>query len=131
MPVVRITKEDLKQQLDAADEAARPVAVDVRLRYPFEHSTLKLPGAIRLAPHAPEPAALPRDRMLVLYDSDPDEITAVRMAADLLRQGFRVQVLKGGLPDWLAANLPTETKEAVRPAPPPAAPAKEPAAAKT
>lgn len=131
MPVVRITKEDLKQQLDAADEAARPVAVDVRLRYPFEHSTLKLPGAIRLAPQAPEPAALPRDRTLVLYDSDPDEITAVRMAADLLRQGFRVQVLKGGLPDWLAANLPTETKEAVRPAPPPAAPAKEPAAAKT
>jgi 3-mercaptopyruvate sulfurtransferase SseA len=104
--------------------------VDVRLRYPFEHSTLKLPGALRLAPHGADRATLPRDRDLVLYDSDPDEITSVRMAADLLGQGFRVQVLKGGLPDWLAANLPTETKDAVRPAPLPPAAVKEAPAAK-
>lgn len=133
MPVARISKEDLQTKLDAPDEAARPVIVDARLRYPFEHSTLKLPGAIRLAPHAPAPASLPKDRDLVLYDSDPDEITSVRMAADLLSQGYRAQVLTGGLPGWLAANLPTETKDAVRPAPPPApaatpAPAAEPAA---
>lgn len=130
MPVARISKEDLKQQLDAPDEGARPVVVDVRLRYPFEHSTLKLPGALRLAPNAPDAAKLPKDRTLVLYDSDPDEITSVRLAADLLGQGFRVQVLKGGLPDWLSANLPTETKDAVRSAPPPPASAKEPAAPK-
>lgn len=130
MPVVRISKEDLQQKLDATDEAARPVLVDVRLRYPFEHSTLKLPGALRLAPHAADASTLPKGRDLVLYDSDPDDITSVRMAADLLGQGFRVQVLKGGLPDWLSANLPTETKDAVRPAPPPPAPVKEPAAPK-
>ncbi|MEW5981589.1 MAG: rhodanese-like domain-containing protein [Acidobacteriota bacterium] len=130
MPVTRMTKETLKQELDAADDAARPVLVDVRLRYPFEHSTVKLPGAIRLAPHEPGSASLPRDRELVLYDSDPNEVTSVQMAADLLARGYRVRVLKGGLPDWLSANLPTETKDAVRPAPPPAAAAKEPAVAK-
>jgi rhodanese-related sulfurtransferase len=130
MPVARISKEDLKQLMDGPDEAARPVLVDARLRYPFEHSTLKLPGALRLAPHAEDAARLPKDRALVLYDSDPDEITSVRMAADLLGQGFRVQVLKGGLPDWLSANLPTETKEAVRSAPPPPPAPKDPAAPK-
>lgn len=130
MPVARITKEDLQLTLEAADEAARPVVVDVRLRYPFEHSTLKLPGALRLAPNEPVPGTLPRGRDLVLYDSDPGDVTSVRVAADLLHRGFRVQVLQGGLPEWLAANLPTETKDAVRPAPPPAPAAKETAAAK-
>ena len=130
MPVARITKEDLTSKLDAANEGTRPVLVDVRLRYPFEHSSLQLPGAIRLAPDAPTTTGLPKDRDLVLYCSDPDEVTSVRVAAGLASQGYTVQVLKGGLPDWVAANLPTETKDAVRPIPPPAAAAKEPAAAK-
>ncbi|MEK6631244.1 MAG: rhodanese-like domain-containing protein [Acidobacteriota bacterium] len=120
MAVLRITKEDLKQKLDATDEALRPVLVDVRLRYPFEHSTLKLPGAIRWAPGEPQPPTLPRDRELALYDSDPDEITSVTVAAGLARSGYRVCVLKGGLPEWAAANFPTDTKDAVRSVPPPA-----------
>ena len=42
MPVPRISKEDLKQRLDSG---AQPVLVDARLKYPYEHSTVKLPGA--------------------------------------------------------------------------------------
>ena len=125
MAVLRITKEDLKQKLDEADEAARPVLVDARLRYPFEHSTMTLPGAIRVAPHEPSTAGLPKGRDIVVYDSDPDEITAGKVAAHFLKSGFTVRVLKGGLPEWVAANLPVDTKEAVRPAPPPAAAPKE------
>ena len=34
------------------------------------------------------------------------------MAAELIRQGYRAVALKGGIADWIAANLPTETKEA-------------------
>lgn len=119
MAVSRITKEDLKQQLDG-DEATLPALADVRLKYAWDHSTLKLPGALRLDPKAPDAHLLAKDRDLVLYDSDPDEITSVGVAAGLARDGFRVRVLKGGLPEWVAANLPTETKEAVRAAPPPA-----------
>jgi rhodanese-related sulfurtransferase len=123
MAVSRITKEDLKNKLDAA-EADRPVLVDARLRYPFEHSTMKLPGAVRIAPNEPSAARLNKGRDVVVYDSDPDEITAVRVAVELAKTGARVQVLKGGLPEWVAANLPVDTKEAVLPAPAPAAAAK-------
>jgi 3-mercaptopyruvate sulfurtransferase SseA len=63
---------------------------------------------------------LSKSRDLVVYDSDPDEITAVNVAAGLLRAGYRVSVLKGGLAEWAAANLPTESKAAIRPAPAPA-----------
>ena len=126
MAVSRITKEDLKQRLDGS-EAGRPALADVRRKYAWDHSTLKLPGAVRLDPKAPSTADLAKDRDLVVYDSDPDDITGVNVAADLAAAGFRVHVLKGGLPEWVAANLPTEVKDAVRAVPPPAAPA--PAAA--
>jgi len=130
MAVQRLTKEDLKQKIEAADESTRPVLVDARLKYPFEHSTVKLPGAIRFAPAGGQPPDLPKHRDLVVYDSDPDEITAVSVAAGLLGAGYRVSVLKGGLAEWVGASLPIESKEAVRPAPPPApAPAAAAAAA--
>ena len=127
MAVSRITKEDLKQRLDG-DQSARPALADVRLKYAWDHSTLKLPGAVRLDPKNPQAAGLAKDRDLVLYDSDPNEITSVRVAAGLASSGYRVQVLKGGLPEWISANLPTETKDAVRAIPPPA-PAAAPAQA--
>lgn len=127
MAVSRISKEDLKARLDG-DEAGRPALADVRRKYAWDHSTLKLPGAARLDPKAPSTSVLSKDRDLVIYDSDPDEITSVEVAAALTLAGFRVQVLKGGLPEWVAANLPTETKDAVRALPPPAPPA-APAAA--
>ena len=114
MPVPRITKEDLKQRLDSSTP---PVLVDARLKYPYEHSTVKLPGAIRVAGDSPNPS-LPRDRDIVVYDSDPNELASSHVAAELIRQGYRASALKGGIVDWLAANLPTETKEAPKQAPP-------------
>ena len=114
MPVPRITKEDLKQRLDSAQP---PVVVDARLKYPYEHSTVRLPGAIRFPPDGPVPS-LPRDRDIVVYDSDPNELASTRVAVALIRQGYTVAALKGGIVDWLAANLPTETKEAPKQAPP-------------
>ncbi len=121
MAVIRISKEDLKARLDG-DEAGKPVLVDARLKYPWEHSSMKLPGAVRLAPNAVSAAGLPKDRDIVVYCSDPDDITSVRVAGELLSAGLKVCVLKGGLPEWVAANLPVDSKDAVRaPAPPPTA----------
>ncbi len=114
MPVPRITKEDLKQRLDSG---APLVLVDARLKYPYEHSTVKLPGAVRVAGDPPAPS-FPRDRDVVVYDSDPNELASSRVAAELIRLGYRAVALKGGIADWLAANLPTETKEAPKQAPP-------------
>jgi rhodanese-related sulfurtransferase len=114
VPVARISKEDLKQRLESA---LPPILIDARLKYPYEHSTVRLPGAIRYQPGGPLPA-LPRDRDIVVYDSDPNELASSGVAAQLIRQGFHAAALKGGISDWLAANLPTETKEAPQQAAP-------------
>ena len=114
MAVPRITKEELTQRLESG---GAPVLVDARLKYPFEHSTLRLPGALRYQVDAPPPS-LPRDRDIVVYDSDPNELASTHVAAELIRQGYRATALKGGIGEWIAANLPTETKEAPRQAAP-------------
>ena len=114
MSVKRITKEDLKQRLDAG---AAPVLVDARLKYPYEHSTVRLPGAIRYRAGGVAPS-LPHDRDIIVYDSDPNELAASEVAADLIRRGYRAVALKGGIAEWLAGNLPTEIKEAPRQAAP-------------
>ena len=117
MPVPRISKEELKQRLELAD-ASLPVVLDVRLKYPYEHSTVRLPGALRMASDAVDTGRLPRDREIVTYDSDPDEVTSSHVAADLIRRGYRASALKGGIAEWVGANFPVETKESARPAVP-------------
>jgi len=112
--VPRISKEDLKAQLDSG---SAPAIVDARLKYPFEHSTLTLPGAIRFTGNGVAPSIAP-GREVVVYDSDPNELASSRVAADFIRQGYRASALKGGIVEWIAANLPTETKEAPKQATP-------------
>ena len=91
--------------------------VDARLKYPYEHSTVRLPGAIRYIGDGPMPS-IPRDRPVVVYDSDPNELASSRVAAGLIRQGYRAAALKGGIVEWIDAKLPTETKDAPKQAPP-------------
>ena len=111
MPVPRITKEELRQRLESADPAARPLVIDARLKYPYAHSAVRLPGAIRVAPTSREYPALSRDREIVAYDSDPGELVSSRVAADLIRLGYRASALKGGIADWVGANFPVEPRE--------------------
>ena len=110
--VPRISKEELKAQLEGGTS---PVIIDARLKYPYEHSTMRLPGAIR---YAGDHAALPRDREIVVYDSDPNEIASTHIVAELIRLGYRAAALKGGISDWVTASLPTETKAAPKQAAP-------------
>jgi rhodanese-related sulfurtransferase len=119
MAVVRISKEDLKRRLENATDGSvagspspGPVIVDVRLKYPYEHSTITLPGAIRMSPGLSDGSGLPRDRDIVLYDSDPDELVAERAAVALIRSGFRVVVLEGGIAGWATAKFATDRKSA-------------------
>jgi rhodanese-related sulfurtransferase len=111
MPVPRISRDELKRRLDAP-ASDRPVVVDVRLKYPYEHSTVRLPGSLRMAPSALDRSQLPLDRDIVLYDSDPDELVAERVADELGRLGFHAAVLAGGISGWVNAKLPVESKPA-------------------
>jgi rhodanese-related sulfurtransferase len=115
VPVERITKEQLKERLDRGDT---PTILDVRLKYAYEHSTVKLPGAIRVPPYAIDSVSIPSGADIVAYDSDPNELVSTRVAGELLQKGLKVRVLRGGVPEWLAANFPIETKDAPRSAPP-------------
>jgi rhodanese-related sulfurtransferase len=119
MPVPRISKEELKQRLDSSEPDRGPLILDARLKYPYEHSTVRLPGAIRVPPYEPlDISRLPRDREIVVYDSDPDELVSARVAAELIRRGFRAFALKGGIAEWMSANYPFENKEAPKAAAP-------------
>ena len=111
MLVPRITTEELKQRLDG-DAASHPVIVDVRLKYPYEHSTVMLPGALRMGPGVVDRARLSPDRDIVVYDSDPEDLVSERAAADLIRNGYRAMALAGGIAAWMAAKLPTDSKPA-------------------
>ena len=110
MAVPRISHDELKRRMD--DAAAAPVVVDVRLKYPYEHSTALLPGARRSGPGAVDPALLSRERDVVLYDSDPHELVAERLAAELIAAGYRAFVLQGGIGAWVTAKLPITRKPA-------------------
>ena len=110
MAVPRISCEELKRRMD--DAAAAPLIIDVRLKYPYEHSTVLLPGALRSGPGAVDRAMLSPDRDVILYDSDPDELVAERAAAALIADGYRAAVLQGGISAWMTAKLPTDTKPA-------------------
>ena len=114
MPVPRITTDDLKQRLDGAPDD-RPLIIDVRLKYPYEHSSVTLPGAIRMAPGELDIARLSKDRDVVLFDSDPEELVSARAAAELIRLGYRAAALSGGIAAWMAAKLPTDSKAAPQP----------------
>jgi rhodanese-related sulfurtransferase len=114
MAVPRISSEELKRRMD--DAATAPLIIDVRLKYPYEHSTVLLPGAVRSGPGAADRALLSRDRDIVFYDSDPDELVAEKAAADVIADGYRVSVLQGGIAAWVTAKLPTDSKPAPQPA---------------
>ena len=62
--------------------------------------------------------AVPSGAEVVVYDSDPHELAASHVAARFIRSGARASALKGGIVDWLAGNLPVETKDAPRQAAP-------------
>jgi rhodanese-related sulfurtransferase len=114
MAVPRITTGELKRRLDEAGSTV-PIVLDVRRKYPYAHSTITLPGAVRIAPDdAREPilTGLPAARDLVIYDSDPDELVAEGVAAALIGAGYRAFALRGGISAWAAARLPTDSKPA-------------------
>ena len=115
MSVPRITKEDLKQQLDGG---AAPVLVDARLKYPVraQHGASARRDPLSGRRHrAVQSRAIARSSCTTPTRTSspvPD------VAAELIRQGYRAAALKGGIVDWLEANLPTETKDAPQMAPP-------------
>jgi adenylyltransferase/sulfurtransferase len=109
VPVPRISRDDLKSRLDNAEPVAKPLLLDVRLKYPYEHSTMKLPGSTRMAPDAVNPAQLPRDREIVAHCKMGGR--SAKATEFLKSVGFtNVKNLKGGILDWIDKVDPSQPK---------------------
>ena len=98
----RITVAELGAQIDRGES---PVLLDVRTPMALPHA--RIPGALQMHGKA-LPAALdtlPRDTLIVVYCACPNEASAVVVARQLRRKGFRrVLPLQGGVDAWVAAG---------------------------
>ena len=94
---------------DALAGASPPLVVDVGTRL-AQSVRPRIPGALPLDLDAiARHADLPQDRDIVLYCACPNEASARRAAAILLRRGLRrARPLAGGIDAWIARGYPTE-----------------------
>jgi rhodanese-related sulfurtransferase/DNA-binding transcriptional ArsR family regulator len=107
--------------LDRPDLLARLARDEVTLidvRPPVEFESGHLPGAICMPlDELPEHIAeLPRDRPVVAYCRGTYCLSADEAVALLASHGFEAYRLDGGWPEWVAADLPTNTREGDVPA---------------
>ena len=105
----RITPEGLKKKLDAGEKI---LVIDLHGRRDGARGHQGIPGATcidphRLGQHADGRTPIPRDREVVLYCSEPHELTSARVALELRHRGFeRVRPLAGGLRAWHERGFP-------------------------
>ena len=115
MPVERITKEQLKERLDRGD---KPTILDVRLKYAYEHSTVKLPGAIRVPPYAIESVPIPSGGDIVAYDSIPTSWSAPTSRPSFCGRALRLASSKAvSLNGWppISPSKPKKRRGRLRP----------------
>ncbi len=99
--MARILPQELKRMMDSGEPF---VLVD--LRNALEREEGWIPGSVGLAE-----MALHAGAEVVLYCSCPDEVSSVRAALRLRRDGVgRVRPLEGGFPEWRELGYPVETK---------------------
>lgn len=108
---LRMTRIDIAQLRALLDGEPPPVIVDVRREMGRKIDPYVIPGALALrdGDAAPQLAALPRDRKLVMYCDCPNEISAALASEELKSHGFAdVAPLAGGLSAWRAAGYALE-----------------------
>jgi membrane protein DedA with SNARE-associated domain/rhodanese-related sulfurtransferase len=96
---------------EAAGEMAGGAWIcDVRSHGYLDARAMRIKGSRRLDPNtiARSKATLPADRALLVYCTCLREATSARVARELLKDGIRVAVIKGGLRAWTKAGLPVE-----------------------
>ena len=107
--MARITPEELKQKIDAAEDL---LILDVRPLLEFEAEPRKIPGALylpleRLLKDPPDFSPL---REVILYCDCPNEISSAQAAAALKKRGMKaVRPLAGGFQAWRDRNYPLES----------------------
>jgi membrane protein DedA with SNARE-associated domain/rhodanese-related sulfurtransferase len=100
--VPRIEAAELRRQLTGDN---RPLVLDLRSQM-LRDGEVGIPGAmpVLLSEIESRLAKLPHDRDIITYCACPNDVTAIRAAKALRRQGYvRVAALRGGVEAWSAA----------------------------
>jgi membrane protein DedA with SNARE-associated domain/rhodanese-related sulfurtransferase len=94
----------------AREMAAGAWIYDVRSHGYFDVKATRIHGSRRFDPNALNQSRFdfPPDRPVYVYCTCVREATSARVARELLKQGIRVAVIKGGLRAWKKAGLPVE-----------------------
>ena len=97
--VPRISAGELAELLEGPDP---PIVLDVRSRSGFARDPYRIPASERLPPDEVADWAREHEpgRLVALYCTCHNEATAVRAAAELMRQGHDGRALQGGLDAW-------------------------------
>jgi membrane protein DedA with SNARE-associated domain/rhodanese-related sulfurtransferase len=104
--MARITPEELKRRLDAAEPT---VIIDLRHAMEFATEPGGIPGSLRVTPEELEVrfSEIPTHGEVVLYCSCPNEASSARSALRLKRHGVeRVRPLEGGIQRWRELGYP-------------------------
>jgi membrane protein DedA with SNARE-associated domain/rhodanese-related sulfurtransferase len=96
-----------------AMSAEGALVYDVRSHGYYSGNATRIRGSLRLDPNAlHQPGAqpgLPADKIIYVYCTCAGEATSLRVAKELIDNGFQVAVIRGGLRGWRRAGLPVET----------------------
>lgn len=104
--MARISVDELYQLLQQGDP---PTIVDVRS--PLSQQAGRIPGAVAIADDAVQTfvATVPSDHEVIVYCACPNEVSAARVAKQLMQRGYRrVRPLHGGIDAWIAAGYSLE-----------------------
>lgn len=102
------------RQLALILDSGEVLPVDLRGEEEYQASGFIIPGAVHMTPadFILKHKGLPRDKMLVVYCSCPNDATSHDAATILVDAGYSdVFVLQGGWAEWLLGDYPLEDKD--------------------
>ena len=104
---LRMARMSVDALVDLLDKGEPALILDVRSEAARDGG--RIPGAILFDDGATELSVLPKDALVVVYCSCPNDASAVLAARQLLERGFRnVRPLAGGVDAWTAAGRALE-----------------------
>lgn len=108
-----VAEVSVRALMDKVNQGQPLLILDVRDG--FCESDQMIPGAIHVdAKHLkPDLFKLPHDAEIVVYDNDPQNETARKVAEALVNAGFCAEALLGGWSQWKKAGYPTAPREEI------------------
>ena len=91
------------------------IIIDARSEKTYQASEEIVPKAVRLDPQQAVRSAtqigLPKDALLAVFCACPNDVTSIRVAAELRKAGWvKARVIEGGWYGWVNAGMPVASR---------------------